>query len=201
MSDHVAHPWTNRRRRGAIAISAAMLLVANGAELHAVQSTEDHVPSPAAAFGLSLATTAAPTVAGALVGDRIGFGLVVGGLLFGPLSGYAYGDVMPRGLRGLRFRAITAGATTGAILLLCAAGDCGIYTTRDNDLTTATVLAFAAGFALVGGSAAIDVLSVPHVVGDANEAAADRTSSSLSLAPIFSPADGGTMGLAGAIRF
>lgn len=134
-------------------------------------------PSPAVAGVLSLATTAGPFALGAALGDELGLGLIGAGVLFGPLSGYAYGDVMDRGVKGLAFRSAVAAGGTLAILALCQTGECNPF--RDNPPEGDNVSGITLGIVIVGGivlvgSAAIDVLSAPDHVTRANEARAEE---------------------------
>lgn len=169
----------------------------------AAQEAQPDLPSPATAFSLSLGSTAGPVVAGILVGDEIGLGLLGAGLLFGPLSGYAYGDVMERGGRGLGFRAAVAGATAGGILIMCQLGECNPFDDNpdDPDLAAGAVIVGLLGAAIVGGSALIDVLSVPDHVSRANAVKRGEADveASLSVAP-YVARDGG-VGLAARVRF
>jgi hypothetical protein len=197
----------SRRARPVLALIAGLVLAVAGptgpAGLAAQETAEQGLPSPGTAFALSFGTTAAPVVAGALVGDKVGLGLVGAGLLFGPLSGYAYGDVMDRGGRGLGFRAAVTGATAGGILIMCQLGDCNPFNDNpeDQDLAAGAVIVGLVGTAIVGGSALIDVLSVPDHVSDANEAkrADGEIEARLSVAP-YVARDGG-VGLAARLRF
>lgn len=173
-------------------------------------------PSPAVAGVLSLATTAVPFAAGAMLGDEFGLGLVGASVLFGPLSGYAYGDVMERGVSGLVFRSAVAAGGTLAILALCQAGECNPFRDnppRDEDLSAVTLGIVIVGGIVLVGSAAIDVLSAPDHVTRANEAraeAADRVEAEadsgldLSVYPVLHAGPGpdeGRIGLAANLRF
>lgn len=164
------------------------------------------LPSPGSAFIFSLATTAAPVAAGALIGEEAGLGLIAAGLLFGPLSGYAYGDAMERGGRGLGFRAAVAGGTVAGIFLMCQLGECNPFSdaNEDQDLATGALLVGLVGSAVIGGSALIDVLSVPDHVSRRNaerrgENAGEADEAALSVAPYVTPS--GSVGLAANVRF
>lgn len=195
------------RARPILALIAGFALAigspAGPAGLAAQETVESDLPSPGTAFALSLGTTAAPVVAGALVGDKAGLGLIGAGLLFGPLSGYAYGDVMERGGRGLGFRAAVTGATAGGILIMCQLGDCNPFNDNpeDQDLAAGAIIVGLLGTAIVGGSALIDVLSVPDHVSRANAAkrGEEDVEARLSVAPYV--ARGGGLGLAARLRF
>lgn len=193
-----------RVTRGIVAAGALLLVGGFGSRtVHAQAvgppsdvSAED-LPAPGSAFAFSLATTAAPVAAGVVLGEEAGLGLIGVGLLFGPLSGYAYGDVMDRGGRGLGFRAAVAGGTVAGILVMCQLGECNPFsdTNEDQDLATGALLLGLVGSAVVGGSALIDVLSVPDHVSRRN--AARRAE--VSIAPILGPS--GDAGLMARIRF
>jgi len=168
--------------------------------------TAADLPAPGSAFIFSLVTTAAPVAGGALIGEEAGLGLIGAGLLFGPLSGYAYGDVMERGGRGLGFRAAVAGGTVAGIFLMCQLGECNPFsdTNEDQDLATGALLVGLVGSAVVGGSALIDVLSVPDHVSRRNAERRGGTGSEsreagLSVAPYATPSGG--VGLAANVRF
>ena len=152
-------------------------------------------PSPAVAGVLSLATTAGPFALGAALGDEFGLGLVGASVLFGPLSGYAYGDVMDRGVKGLAFRSAVAAGGTMAIFALCQAGECDPF--RDNPPEGDNFSGVTAGIVIVGGivlvgSAAIDVLSAPDHVTRAPSGMA------LSVHPLIA-ADGPVRGVGVAV--
>lgn len=193
-----------RVTRGIVAAGALLLVGGFGSRtVHAQAvgpssdvSAED-LPAPGSAFAFSLATTAAPVAAGVVLGEEAGLGLIGVGLLFGPLSGYAYGDVMDRGGRGLGFRAAVAGGTVAGIFVMCQLGECNPFsdTNEDQDLATGALLLGLVGSAVVGGSALIDVLSVPDHVSRRN--AARRAE--VSIAPILGPSGGA--GLMARIRF
>lgn len=156
-------------------------------------------PSPADAGLLSFVTTAVPVAGGLVIGGPEGFGLFGAGLLFGPLSGYGYGHVMDRGLRGLGLRAMVAGGATIAIVSMCQLGDCDPFESRDVELSSAALVTALLGAGFLVGSAAIDVLAVPEHVRRANDARAEP-SVGLTLVPIVS--DGGFgLGVAGHVRF
>jgi hypothetical protein len=170
------------------------------------EGVSEDLPAPGSAFIYSLATTAAPVVAGAAIGEEAGLGLIGAGLLFGPLSGYAYGDVMERGGRGLGFRAAVAGGTVAGILLMCQLGECNPFSdaNEDQDLATGALLVGLVGSAVVGGSALIDVLSVPDHVARRNterraEGGGETREAALSVAPYVTRS--GDVGLAANVRF
>lgn len=170
------------------------------------EGVSDDLPAPGSAFIFSLVTTTAPVAAGALIGEEAGLGLIAAGLLFGPLSGYAYGDAMERGGRGLGLRAAVAGGTVAGIFLMCQLGECNPFSdaNEDQDLATGALLVGLVGSAVVGGSALIDVLSVPDHVSRRNaerrgENTREADEAALSVAPYVTPAGG--VGLAAQLRF
>jgi hypothetical protein len=178
-------------------VAALLLLAGRGPAVADAQETED-LPSPGSAFLFSLTTTAAPVAGGAMLGGEAGLVLIGAGLLFGPVSGYAYGDAMDRGGRGLAFRAIAAGGMVGGIFVMCQFGECNPF--RDNidedrDLATGALLVGLVGTIVIGGSALIDVLSVPDHVSRRN--ASRRVD--LFIAPLVSPSGGA--GLVARLRF
>lgn len=158
-------------------------------------------PSPAAAGALSLGTTVVPTVAGMLVGDLEGFIIAGTGVIFGPLSGYAYGGAMERGEKGLALRLFVAGGSTIAIVTMCQLGDCNFFDEGDTELSTAAFLAFFFGGAVLVGSSAIDMLSVPDHVRRANAArAAEETDVEVSVLPLLPTREHG-LGVMARLRF
>lgn len=203
-------------RPAAVLLAATVLLIAGPvgpgvafAQDAGADRSEDasrDLPAPGSAFIFSLVTTAAPVAAGALLGEEAGLGLIGAGLLFGPLSGYAYGDVMQRGGRGLGFRAAVAGGTVAGIFLMCQLGECNPFSdaNEDQDLATGALLVGLVGSAVVGGSALIDVLSVPDHVSRRNaertaEGGGETSEAALSVAPYVTPSGG--VGLAANLRY
>lgn len=193
-----------RARRVAALVALVALgfgtVAASGAPAQETPPAADsRAPSPAQAGLLSFVTTAVPVTGGLLIGGPEGLGLFGAGLLFGPLSGYGYGQVMDRGLRGLRLRAMVAGGATIAILAMCHLGDCHPFGSRDVELSSAALVTAVLGAGFLAGSAAIDVLSAPEHVRRANRARAEA-SVGLTLVPVIS--DGGVgLGVGGYVRF
>lgn len=191
------------RRAAALAAVVALWFGTTGAPGATAQDTPPAAaslaPSPADAGLLSFVTTAVPVTGGLVIGGPEGFGLFGAGLLFGPLSGYGYGHVMDRGLRGLELRAMVAGGATIAIVAMCQLGDCDPFESRDVELSSAALVTALLGAGFLVGSAAIDVLSVPEHVRRANEARAEP-SVGLTLVPVISEAGVG-LGVGGYVRF
>lgn len=158
-------------------------------------------PSPSAAGALSLGTTVVPTVAGMLVGDLEGLIIAGTGVIFGPLSGYAYGGAMERGEKGLALRLFVAGGSTIAIFTMCQLGDCNFFDEDNTALSTASFLTFFFGSLVLAGSSAIDMLSVPDYVRRANAARAEEeTDVELSVLPLLPTREHG-LGVMARLRF
>lgn len=156
-----------------------------------------HQPKPGVAILLSAVTTAGPLTAAILQDEPESLVVAGFGVMFGPLSGYAYGQAMERGLRGLGFRALVAGGSAAGVFLLCQLGDCNPFDDRadGDDVFTPTYLLLIAGTGVLLGSAAIDVLSVPDHVSRATRS----RQAQLSLAPAISPT--GAVGVVGRLRY
>lgn len=191
------------RRRAALTALVALWFGAAAAPSATAQdappAAASLAPSPADAGLLSFVTTSVPVAGGLVIGGPEGLGLFGAGLLFGPLSGYGYGHVMDRGLRGLGLRAMVAGGATIAIVGMCQLGDCDPFESRDVELSSAALVTALLATGFLVGSAAIDMLSVPEHVRRANEARAEP-SVSLTLVPVVSEAGVG-LGVGGYVRF
>jgi len=192
-------PSSNAACRLLIAVSLLLFADVPASPLHAQTAPAEGSPQPepGVALLLSAATTAGPLTAALLMDEPESLVVAGIGVMFGPLSGYAYGRVMDRGVRGLAFRSIVAGGSAAGVLLLCQLGDCNPFDDRADgeDVFTPTYLLLIAGTGVLLGSAAIDVLSVPDHVSRANASRQAR----LSLAPAISPT--GAVGVVGRLRY
>lgn len=177
------------RRTGLVCL-ISLLLVASAGNSQEV----DH--SPGRAFGISLAATAAPIAAGLLHNSDIyRFGLISAGIMIGPAAGYWTGGVAGRGWKGIGFRGLILGATAATVVGICTIDRCDIFE-DEQDATVVALVVTLLGGAVIVGSSIIDIVEAPAHVRRANESRLK-----LSLAPVISPMDGGTFGLAGSLRF
>ena len=147
-------------------------------------------------IGLGVAMTASDdqSAAGAL--------LISTGLYFGPAAGYWYGGASGRGWKGVGIRFGTAFAAVLAIGVICASRTCVFGDVDDGTIAAAVIVALGASVAIVG-SAIYDIANVDRHVRNYNQGLrADRQRRPrLWLAPIASPARGGTVGVVGQVTF
>ncbi len=158
--------------------------------------------SPQTATLLSVIGTVVPTTLGLVLassddsGSEVGAILFSYGVYFGPATGYLYGGSAGRGLAGVGVRAGISLLGTGLMAAACSDGNCGWGFEGP---------AVAVGLITLGGLAAsmiYDMVSVDNTVRKRNEAlAAEHWSRRVAVTPVLSPADGGTVGLQGTVRF
>jgi hypothetical protein len=124
--------------------------------------------SPATAQRLSFATSALPITVGIIARDELEAGavvLIVGGLVLGPVSGYAYAGETGRGMAQVGLRAIASAATVGAVALVCTAGcQFRLFGGGDDGGLLVAAIVAVAGTALVTNLARRDILRVGDVV-------------------------------------
>ncbi len=144
--------------------------------------------SPAASTRTSLAATVVPTAAGiGLFAAGVENPLLAFGLYLGPATGYWTGGVGSRGWAGVGLRSgIGVG---GGLLALALCGDG--WGCENEGAVTAVLLATGAGLI---ASAVHDIASVDDHVTSRNEELRKQKSTSVSVIPTVSPADGGTLG-------
>lgn len=148
--------------------------------------------SPSASTRTSLVATIAPSVAGVglfaagVDSPLLALGLYLGPAV-GPAAGYWSGGVGRRGWSGVVLR---SGITVGGGLLANAL--CGDGWACENAGAVAAVL-LATGAGLLA-SAAHDIASVDDYVKSRNEELRHERSTTVSVVPTVSPADGGTFG-------
>jgi hypothetical protein len=164
------------------------------------------------ALWLSLGSTLLPMGAGALMlaasddGSSlatVGALLMGSGLYFGPAVGYWYGDAAGRGWKGVGIRFGTGLLTSLGVLAICGGdgGDnCNIFDSSDDASVAAASILMLAGLGVMAFSAVYDIAKVKSHVRKANDEKR-RHVPQLSLFPVVSPANGGTAGLAGRVRF
>ncbi len=96
--------------------------------LHAQSSHSFKTKSSASASGLALLGTAGPALSSIKVEDgTTQLLLLSGGLIAGPLLGYAYMEDLGTGLKYAGIRTLIVGGTVGTISLVCSGGDCSIF--------------------------------------------------------------------------
>ncbi len=109
-------------------LACAGPLLAGTAPALAAQEPEPYeAKSPEVARRRSILGTVVPIAAGYAIGAtgiNAGGPLVFGGLLFGPVLGYAYAGETRRGMAHAGIRAAVLGGTAGAIFVICSGRDC-----------------------------------------------------------------------------
>ena len=119
--------------------------------------------------------------------------------MIGPAAGYWTGGAAGRGWKGIGLRGILLGATAAAVYGICTIDECNIFDDND-DATTVALTVTLLGAGAIAAAMIIDIVEAPDHVRRANEARRAE-SLTLSLTPIILPADGGTVGFSGALRF
>ena len=155
---------------------------------------------------LALAGTAVPITAGILIanssegeGSDLGVLLVATGLYFGPVLGYSYAGSAPAGLKGTAVRLGISLATAGAAAAICSSGECDIF--GDGDALWAAGILSLVGIGVATYSLIHDIAGVDaHARAYNARQAAERGGPRLTIAPVVSPRDGGTVGFAGRLR-
>ena len=159
--------------------------------------------SEGTATPLSIVGTVVPTGLGILLasasedsGDGSGLAalVVTYGIYFGPATGYWYAGAPGRGFAGVGVRLGTS--LVGGALMAAADNDDSGWGLSDG--ATAVAIATLTGLAI---SMIYDISSVNNEVRNRNvEMAARHETSRLTIAPIVSPADGGTVGVLGRLQ-
>ena len=160
---------------------------------------------------LSVAGTALPITLGLILandGDGegssgLGLALFSYGMYVGPATGYWYAGASGAAWKGIGVRLGVSLAGAGLMTLACAAGcELGIFDSNPDDggLVIASLVALAT-VGVVAYSMIHDMAGVDNQVRRHNAAvAARREASRLTIAPLVSPADGGTVGVFGRLR-
>lgn len=153
-----------------------------------IETIGAELKSPTASTRTSLAATVVPTAAGiGLFAAGVENPLLAFGLYLGPATGYWTGGVGSRGWAGVGLRSgIGVG---GGLLALAICGDG--WGCENEGAVTAVLLATGAGLI---ASAVHDIASVDDHVTSRNEELRQQKSTSVSVIPTVSPADGGTLG-------
>ncbi len=172
----------------------------------------DRIPgmkSEGTATLLSFAGTVVPTTLGILLasasengGDGSGLAavLVSYGIFFGPATGYWYAGASSPGWKGTGIRLGISLATVAAIGAICSGDNCNIFG-DDDGATTAAGIVGLVGLGAIAYSMIHDIAAVGGPVRQHNrELAARHETSHLTIAPIVSPADGGTVGVLGRLQ-
>jgi len=177
----------------------------------AVDGTKD-VPafkSEGTATLLSLAGTVVPMTLGMVLayaggggaGSGLGLALFSYGFYLGPATGYWYTGASGAAWKGVGVRVGISVITVAATAALCSGGGCGIFDEQNGAATAAGIVGLAAlgatAYSLIRDIAGVD----GHVRRHNAEVEARQEASRLTIAPVVSPADGGTVGVLGRIRF
>ena len=164
------------------------------------------------ALWLSLGSTLLPMGAGALMVaasddgtslETVGALLIGSGFNFGPAVGYWYGGAAGRGWKGVGIRLGTGLLTSLGVLAICGGTggeNCNVFDSDNGDSVAAASIVMLAGLGVMAFSAVYDIAKVKSHVRKANDEKR-RQAPQLSLVPVVSPANGGTAGLAGRVRF
>ncbi len=170
--------------------------------LHADALEVPGTRNPGTATLLSAAGTVVPVVLGVVLagsddsGSEIGALLFTYGIYFGPATGYVYGGSAGRGFAGAGIRSVISLLGYGLMTAACSGGNCGGFGLDGPAVTV--------GLLTMGGlvtSMVYDMMSVDDEVRRRNEAlAAEHWARKVTVAPVVSAADGGTVGVVGKIR-
>lgn len=158
---------------------------------------------------LSLAGTAVPITLGIMLtnsadGDAgaptLGAALIFYGFYLGPATGYWYAGAPGRGLQGTGVRLGISLAAAGLTAAICSGNACNMFGDDDGATTAAGIVGLVA-FGALAYSLVHDIAGADNQVRRHNaEVAVSRESPRLTIAPVLSPADGGTVGVFGKIR-
>ncbi len=156
-------------------------LMAGTVPVLAAQEPEPYgTRSPSVARRRALLGTVIPVAAGfVLDGGQTSTLLVVGGVLLGPVLGYAYQGEVGLGMAQAGIRAAVMGGTVAGAILVCGMGGCDIFGPDDGG--------FAPAFAvLIAGTVATIVLTVRDIdrVGDRVQARNQRLAA-VSVRPTY----------------
>jgi hypothetical protein len=154
---------------------------------------------------LSFVGTAIPITLGFVLSNSDGGDSTAGLLLFtygmylGPATGYWYAGASGRAWEGVGTRVGITLAGTLAMAAICSGGGCDIF--GDDSAMTAASIVGLATLAATAYSMIRDIAGADNQVRLHNaELAASQTSPRLTIAPVLSPADGGTVGVFGRLR-
>jgi len=150
--------------------------------------------SPAEASLFALSGTLIPGIAAFTMDPPANIILLSGGLVFGPVVGYAYMENTKLGLRYAGFRAIVLGGTIGSVYLICSLGDCNLGIFGDEE---GSEFGLAVTITLIGTIATVflnlhDTLSIGHRV--------ESRGTRIAIAPVYFPQEK-TPGIRAACRF
>lgn len=181
----------------------------------AVPAVETEIPalkSEGTATLLSVAGTALPLTLGLILanagdgegGSGLGLALFSYGMYFGPATGYWYAGASGAAWKGIGVRLGVSLVGASLMTLACAAGcELGIFDSNPDDggLVIASLVAVAT-VGVVAYSLVRDIAGVDGRVRRRNaEVAARRSESRLSVLPVVTPRDGGTLGIVATMRF
>jgi len=155
---------------------------------------------------LSFAGTAVPITLGLVLansgdggGALPGLLLFTYGMYFGPATGYWYAGASGAAWEGVGTRVGITLVGTLAMAAVCSGGGCEIF---GDD--SAMALAGVVGLVTLAATAYSMIRDISGVDGQVrrhnNEITAGRESPRLTIAPVLSPADGGTVGVFGRLR-
>ncbi|MGB5301661.1 MAG: hypothetical protein WBO43_10670 [Gemmatimonadota bacterium] len=155
---------------------------------------------------LSFAGTAIPTTLGLVLansgdggGSAAGLLLFSYGMYFGPATGYWYAGASGAGWEGVGTRVGITLAGTLAMAAVCSGGRCDIFG-DDSAMAAAGVVGLltlaATAYSMIHDIAGAD----NHVRRHNAEIVARQQAPRLTIAPVLSPADGGTVGVFGRLR-
>ncbi len=195
-----ASHWRTPTRKAAWTVCAVTMTLTTMGVPGVVRAQE--TKSEGTASLLSFTATLLPIGLGvAMVAsdDQSGAGtLLIGtGLYLGPAAGYWYGGASRRGWKRVGIRFGITGAAILAIGGICSGDNCNMD--DGAALGAAMIVALGASVAIVS-SAIYDIANVHRHVRNYNQGL-PRRRARLSLAPIASPAHGGTFGVVGQVRF
>ena len=172
-------------------LACAGPLLAGTEPVLAAQEPEPYeVKSPRRARWLSLLGTAAP-LAVAYAVDKIGVqdsggelavgGLVLSGVVFGPVLGYVYAGDLGRGMAHAGIRAAVIGGTALAAVVICSGRDCDILVDPGPELALAGAVV-AAGAVYTAWLVVRDIYQVGDLV-----LAQDQELAAFSVQPTYFP--------------
>ena len=189
-----------------MAASAQGLEIHNAAAHSSPDLTVEGLKSGNTATWLALGGTVVPIALGAFLGSFSDEGSEVGalfmatGIYLGPVAGYAYAGNAGDGLKGTGIRVGIGLATVGLMYAICSGGGCDIFSQNDDAMAVATIAGLV-GVGLIMYSLIHDISGVDDQVRRHNaELRSRQEAPRLTLAPILSPANEGTVGVAGRLR-
>lgn len=180
----------------------AMLASAVAAEAKEIAGMK----SESTATLLSFAGTAIPITLGMVLansgdggGSTAGLLLFSYGMYFGPATGYWYAGASGAAWEGVGTRVGITLAGTLAMAAVCSGGGCDIF--GDDSAMAAAGVVGLLTLAATAYSMIRDIAGADGQVRRYNaEVAASQESPRLTIAPVLSPADGGTVGVFGRLR-